>query len=289
MANVFLDSNDTFQLANGAQVFGRSGGNETVALQSGVTGVGLDANVERLDFAQASGDVSFQVTGDGLTVRQDGTTLVTIPSLNQTSELRFTDGNVTIEQTGASEFTITGDDGSTQTVGTQASTSLSVALGDDTSSTAPDSRDGPVTVDVSATNTGPFDASEDDVTYNLATGSYTAAIEDFDSGDKLRPFDEASVTVSNDSDQTDGVQRINFADPRAGTTATLELTGLTDSQDEGLFNRESFNDVFGDGTIPTPDDGDDPDDDTTPANPTTVDGNVLGSVGDRGIPSASLM
>ena len=86
-------------------------------------------------------------------------------------------------------------------------------------------------------------------TFNIASGTYTATINSFGSGDKLRFFAGASLTVLPDSDQTDGIQQISAADTATGATTTVILTGLTSAQDGGVFNVTSFNTVFGAGSI----------------------------------------
>jgi hypothetical protein len=86
-------------------------------------------------------------------------------------------------------------------------------------------------------------------TFNIATGTYTATVNSFASGDKLRFFSGASLTVLPDSDQTDGIQQISAADPATSATTTVILTGLTSAQDGGVFNVTSFNTVFGAGSI----------------------------------------
>jgi len=131
MANLFLDSNEVLPIAAGQEVFGQRGGTEGVRIQSGVTGVDVNANVERIELAQNAGDVAFAATGDGLEIRAGGATVATVASLNQASEVRFTDGDVMVRQVSATEFEITGDDGSTTSVAQGDSQPVGVPLGDD--------------------------------------------------------------------------------------------------------------------------------------------------------------
>jgi hypothetical protein len=83
MAKVFLDSNDKFTVSDsGTSVFGKSGaGTEVVTLASGVTGLVVDQNVERVLFNGAYTDFTYQQTGNQLKVYNSaGTTLLaTIP------------------------------------------------------------------------------------------------------------------------------------------------------------------------------------------------------------------
>jgi len=108
---VFLNDGAGFTLADPAEVFGRDG-NEQIFLASDVAGVTTDANVDRLDIARSFADVGFQVTDDGLEIVSNGTPVVTIPSANQPIKLRFSDGDVTLSQTGAQSFTVEGESGS---------------------------------------------------------------------------------------------------------------------------------------------------------------------------------
>ena len=143
MANVFLDEDEVFPIGARASVFGRQGGNEGVTIQPGVQDVTLDANMERIDLAQSAGDASLQATGNGLEIRDsDGNTVVSVASFNQDADVRFNDGNVTVRQSGATEFTLEGSDGSTQTVDTQSSAGVSVPLGNETSNSGDDGQRG---------------------------------------------------------------------------------------------------------------------------------------------------
>jgi len=128
-SRVFLDANASFTLANSARVFGRSAGNEALTLTREATGVDLDANVERLDVPYALDALTWRVADAGLTVTTGGETLVTLPSLNQPMDLRFTDGNATLTQTGAETFALAGGDGGTADIGNDPTTP-DVDLGD---------------------------------------------------------------------------------------------------------------------------------------------------------------
>lgn len=132
MANVFVDANEVFPIAGSADVFGRQGGNEGVVIQSGVTGVNLDANLEQIELAQNSSELDFAVTGDGLEIQRDGTTVANVASLNQDADVRLTDGNLTIRQTASSTFEVEGGDGTTETVNQGETLPVQVPLGNDT-------------------------------------------------------------------------------------------------------------------------------------------------------------
>jgi len=106
---------------------------------------------------------------------------------------------------------------------------------------------GPIIVNVNAD--GAHDASANDVTYVVSAGSYSYVINGFNTGDHFKLFSNASITVLPDNDQTDGVQSIQLADVATSTVATIILTGLSPTQDAGVFNQASIDAVFGAGTI----------------------------------------
>lgn len=85
--------------------------------------------------------------------------------------------------------------------------------------------------------------------FNIATGSYTYTINGFDVGDQLKFFAHAILNIVNDSNQSDGIQQLTATDPGTGAITTIILTGLTASQDQGLFNIPGFASVFGAGSI----------------------------------------
>jgi hypothetical protein len=126
---VFLNADGRFTIANAAEVVGRSGGNESVVLADGVTGVALDANIERVDIPRASGDVGFDVTDAGLTLTAGEDRVATLPSLNQPTELRLADGNGTLTQTGAQRFDVADGDGGNVIIGPDTADSVDVELG----------------------------------------------------------------------------------------------------------------------------------------------------------------
>lgn len=134
MATIILNQNETSTIANdGDVVRGRQAGAEAIRIESGVSNIETNAELERIDLpAFSSSDLTFQVTENGLAIGDGSNTIVTVPSLNQDLNLRLTDGNVILSQTGAQEFTLTnpGNSEDTATIGTEA-TSINVGLGDD--------------------------------------------------------------------------------------------------------------------------------------------------------------
>ena len=101
-------------------------------------------------------------------------------------------------------------------------------------------------VTVSASNTGPFQADNGDLTFDFEPGNYTAEIQNFGTGDQIDVPSGASPTFPSDADTSDGVKEINL-NSEVGT-ATVRLTGLTpgeNGQDGEVFNTQSFTSEFG--------------------------------------------
>ncbi len=129
-ANVFLNSGASFTVAQPANVFGDGEGEEALILADGSAPVQTDANIERLDIAESLSDLRFHVTEDGFQVRsQAGTTLATLPSVNQEVSLRFTGGEATLSQTGAERFTLTGANGDTDEITPDSGGGVDIDLG----------------------------------------------------------------------------------------------------------------------------------------------------------------
>jgi hypothetical protein len=110
-----------------------------------------------------------------------------------------------------------------------------------------------ISIDVAAGNTAAtaYDAKgsaadlNDNVAFNIKSGSYDYFIKNFTTGDKLNFFKDAAVSVSPDANNADGVKVLTASDSATGTTATLTLSGLTTAQDAGIFNLPSLLNVLG--------------------------------------------
>jgi len=203
MARIFLDQNETFTVGGSDDtLLGQAGGDpgEGVLVQEGVTGLETNAAIERLDLPRALSAYSFQVTDNGLEISANGNTIVTIPSLNQTLELRTADGSINLSQSGAQEFTATSPaDGSTATIGTSPSTP-SIPLGAETAETAPAtntvgvSDNGPVAEGGTASFTVDLSQQADEaVTVDYATGLVGGASAD-DRGTPTIDGNDANLT-----------------------------------------------------------------------------------------------
>ncbi len=231
MANVFLESDEIFPIGARADVFGRSGGNEGVAIEAGVEDVTLDANLERIHLAQNANALSFQVTGEGLEIRYDGSTVASLTSLNQDADLRFADGNVTLRQTGATTFQVEGADGGTQTLDTQRR-GLDVTLGERESRTGeegdsgscgdgPNEISGDVLVDGSSTDNLPSSAS----TLTIgASGSGSAELADNQARTFTSDsFDNVDVAAGSGSSGSLNLSGADTDIVTAGTDNTVQI------------------------------------------------------------------
>lgn len=86
MAKVYLDSGESFTLANSATVYG-STGSEKVTIASGVGGVVTDQNVERVIFSGGVADYKYKQEGNTLKVYDSaGTTLLATMPLQGDSD-----------------------------------------------------------------------------------------------------------------------------------------------------------------------------------------------------------
>jgi VCBS repeat-containing protein len=240
MANVFLESEASFTIADPAEVFGRGGGQETVELTQAAQNVSLDGNIERVELPQDLSATTFQVVEGQLEISAGGTLLATFTGgLNQDVTLQFGNGEGTLSQTGAASFTLTGPGGEAQ-IGTTPTTP-DIGLGD--------------AVAVGASDDGEtFDADTGNATFDFAHGTYGVTVDNFSTGDVLDFADVggntgASFNVLGDSDQGDGEQAIEAVDPGDGSTVTVTLVGLSSAQDSNIFNQSSFESEFGNGSI----------------------------------------
>ena len=238
---VFIDSNLTFTAANNdLQVIGRSGGTEKLVIQSGVTGVLTDGNVERLELAGNLADYKFiAVAGTGIVIQNSaGTVVNTISSINQASTVAFADGSAELLQTGGSSFSLGGIAVSKTAAASVSVTNLNIT---DKSTVNPIAASG---ANVFAAGTS--DASTANKVYTIAAGTYTYNITGFGAGDVLS-FPTGNVpSVSNDS-FTDGVVDLTWS--YGGNAVTIHLTGISAANEALLNSSANFNTVFGTGTL----------------------------------------
>jgi len=231
MATIILNPNETSTIANdGDIVRGRQEGAEAIRIESGVTDIETNAELERIDLpAFSSGDLSFQVTDNGLAISAGGNTIVTVPSLNQNLNLRLTDGNVTLSQTGAQEFTLTNptDSNDTATIGTE-STGLTVGLGN-----RPDPNNFELTPQDASVKEG------ESITYTLTTNVAVNSATDVNfsviPGDANAPDQGTNNTNLNDFQQgafNPSTVTIAQGDKQAEFTLNTSNEGLTELPEE---------------------------------------------------------
>ncbi|MEI6598521.1 MAG: hypothetical protein WCL22_05735, partial [bacterium] len=107
VSNGTLTVADNNTLAYGAYPPGST--TEIVRIMSGVTGVNLDPNFERIELGGALNGYKFLVSRvEGLQIfASDGTTLIaTIPNINQDVKIAFTDGSAILQQSGTMSFAL---------------------------------------------------------------------------------------------------------------------------------------------------------------------------------------
>ena len=142
MAIITLNQGEQSTISNNGDVVrGRQGGQETILIPNNVTGIETNAEIERADLALELSDLSFQVTSNGFEISDGSNPILTIPSLNQELDLRLANGNLSLSQTGAQEFTVANPNNPNDSaaIGTNAfaGSDLQVGLGNDISATVP--------------------------------------------------------------------------------------------------------------------------------------------------------
>ncbi|MDD2863632.1 MAG: Ig-like domain-containing protein [Methylococcales bacterium] len=112
-----------------------------------------------------------------------------------------------------------------------------------TDTTPPTDTTAPTPVAVSAAGTS--DVSTGKVQLNFAAGNYAQTVTGFGAGDVLNFPNDVPATVTNLA--VDGSVYVEWA--TNGTVVGVTLTGLTNAQDNAIFDVNSFNSVFGAGSI----------------------------------------
>ncbi|AGM41614.1 hypothetical protein SPISAL_07600 [Spiribacter salinus M19-40] len=140
MAKTFLDADDTFIVANNNSTIVGGNGSETIQINSGITGLELDGNIEKVELNNlAAADVELRVNNSNqLEFVNDGNVVATATAgLNSAVDVAFSDGNATLTQTGGASYTLADPDDDTDSVTVDANNSQdgnAVGLGDETSS-----------------------------------------------------------------------------------------------------------------------------------------------------------
>ena len=102
------------------------------------------------------------------------------------------------------------------------------------------------TSSVNVTGAGTTDVLVGNVTVNFAAGSYLHTVTNFAAGDVLDFPNDVTATVKN---SVGSVGSVDVQWAANGQTVLVTLTGLTDAQDNAIYSLNSFNGVFGPGSI----------------------------------------
>lgn len=245
MANIYLDANDTFTLPStntDDKVFGRAGGNETIILQGNPSGTVLDGNIEVVQVASSAANTTLQVNATtGLLELVSGSTVFATFSggLNGPVNLQFTDGNVTLTQTGANSFSIANPTNATNNVtisSTTSQTGSAVTLGPDQSTAGPSTTPttpGAFTVttsDAAEGSTATFTVTRDGDTSAAATVDYAVSL-----AGGATAADHGTITAGG-TVSTTGSGTLSFAAGEASKTITIPVTAdiVTPEAGEGI-------------------------------------------------------
>jgi hypothetical protein len=226
-AKAYMGANDTLTISNsGLTVYGNSG-TDTITIASGVTGVVLDQNIERINFSGALSSYTFKQTGNKINIYDAaGTTLLASAPVQGDADgtvLSFSNASAsaTLQTGGVMKL-------GTATVSAVAATAISL-------STA-----------VAVSNSGAGSAANADYIFNVALGNYTYSINGFGAGDKIVGPVGVTGTLVNDN-FADGSATVQYA--QAGQEVKIVLTGLTSAQDGALLSLSNLNTIFGSGAI----------------------------------------
>jgi len=112
---------------------------------------------------------------------------------------------------------------------------------------AANSNSGGVAVSVVSSNSTPHNASAGNFVYNIhPTSEFTYNISGFASGDKL-VFDSGTAVSLNNISGSDGI--IDVFGSMDGKEVTVHLTGIAVASDGTIYGVESFNGIFGSGSL----------------------------------------
>jgi hypothetical protein len=107
----FINGNSTLTVSDDdTKVTGASDFFQTVIIARNAKNVETDANIERINLFDKLADYKFvSVPGVGIQIQNaDNVVIATIPSMNQSMTIAFADGSASLVQTGASTFTLGG-------------------------------------------------------------------------------------------------------------------------------------------------------------------------------------
>lgn len=233
----FVDGNSTAQAYTNDMVFvGAATGTQTIQINAGVTGVVVDANIEKFVLAGNLSTYRFAATAAGTSVQDaNGVIIATIPSLNQDAAVVFADGSATLKQTGGSSFTLGG-----AALASTASAVTAASMGAGFTATNTVALSGATTVNEGAS-----------VVYTVTAGSIIT-------GSAVTVPYTLTGTATAGTDYT-GAASGTFTIPVGSSTTTLTLPVISDATTEGAETinitlgtpSSSFTVVAGQGTVTT--------------------------------------
>jgi hypothetical protein len=234
MAKVFLELGETnYTIANdGDEVYGQRG-EESVNIQEGVTGVELDGNVEAVTLGGNHADYKFQQQGNQMLVYSGTEQVSTIPVQTDDDGTQLTIGD--------SLYNVEFGEGAVINIG-----GTDVPQ-DEPGSIAPPTEAPSLEIGADTAAAGALDASDADYTFQVSGGAdYIQEITGFAAGDVL-DFPEDNAPTVNNVDFTDGIVDVHYA--FGGFVSIVQLTELDPAVDQQLLGIQSFDNVFGEGTI----------------------------------------
>lgn len=255
MAKVYLEAGDNFVLSSAATVYG-STGTEKLVINSGVTGVIADPNIERVDLAGASTGYTFQQAGNQLKVFSGTSLVATIPVQEDANgtQVVFSNGSVEVK-VGATGMTLGGatvpstaaaavtpttiDSAVTSGAGSSTGTPTTGQAFSLTNSATPDVISGTTGNDTITGGAGTYAATDviadstttDSDVFNLvantALGGSGAVINNIETINATGEY----ATVAYNAASTSGTKTLNLAAGIIGSTATVtgvKATGVAE-------------------------------------------------------------
>ena len=204
MAKVYL-KNETFTVSDSnIAVFGTtwgSGSGEDIRIADTASNVIIDANVEKIEFTGQASDYTFALDASNsivpyqhLEIKHAGTSIAYLISTNQSVKLYFSDGSLSLAQTGKSTFTLNNSTTTTpQEIKTTAYVSWNSGALDNEKSTIK-----PTTINQTANSDTITLSSDHSPTAVKIFPQKNLTITNFNTNDTLDLFSNASVSVVSD-------------------------------------------------------------------------------------------
>lgn len=177
----FLSAGDVYTVINNnVQVFGGAGA-EKVQIMSGVTGLVVDPNVDRVELSGNMSSYKFvNVAGTGLQIQDANNNVIsTIASVNQNDTIAFADGSAPLVQN-ATGFTVAGTQVVTGATTAAATVAATTALSTADKSTVPTTSTAPATPTLSISGaTSVTEGTNEVYTVTLSAAQATATTATF--------------------------------------------------------------------------------------------------------------